>query len=431
VTILGGAPRIAFLSLLAALTACLAVLPGPARAAATPPLALGVNIANAPDQLAPLQQYASQAGREPAIVMWYQQWSEPLYYSDQETNTKAIGAIPLITWDPDYNGAGIPLSQIVAGSYDKVIVAAAQAAKAWGRPMYIRLAHEMNISTSLYGPGHNGNTAAEFVAAWKHVVTIFRQQGATNVEWVWSPNVYCGGQCPFSAYYPGDAWVDWVALDGYNYSTVDGVPWMTFAQVIGPSYSILSSLSSRPMMISETASAEAGGSKAQWIAQMFSSIASSYPRIHAVVWFDRVKETDWTIDSSASTLAAWQTAVATPANEGTATTLETEYPFSSSVTSASATQAPAVTGQTSSQTTSQTTSQTAVHTTGSSPAHATPVASRGTTPIASNAHARLTQRDGAKKRTRAERSHRKRARHRAAKAHRHALSGHRAIRHKH
>ena len=53
--------------------------------------------------------------------------------------------------------------------------------------MYIRLAHEMNLAGSPFGPGHSGNAPAAFVAAWRRVVTIFRQQAATNVEWVWSP----------------------------------------------------------------------------------------------------------------------------------------------------------------------------------------------------------------------------------------------------
>jgi hypothetical protein len=165
------------------------------------------------------------------------------------------------------------------------------------------------------------------------------------------------------------------------------------------------------MMVGETGSTELGGSKAQWIAQMFSTIASSYPRVHAVVWFDRVKETDWTIGSSSSALAAWQKAAAAPADAGTATTLEAEGPFGSAVTSAPGTEAPAAT----------------IETTGSSSAHATPTASRSTTPIASRAHLRLADRAGSNNRARVERSHRRRARHRPARRRRHAASRRRAV----
>ena len=309
------------------------ILPASASAAVpASPLALGVNVANGPDQLAPLQSYASLAGANPSIVMWYQQWSEPLFYSTQLPNTKAVGAIPMITWDPTLNGTGIPLAQIADGDYDSYITQSADAARAWNGPIYIRFAHEMNLDDG-FGPGQNGNTAADFIAAWRHVVTIFRQQGATNVEWVWSPNVDCGGQCPFTSLYPGAAWVDWVALDGYNYSSVDDVPWESFDQIFKSSYRELTSLTSKPMMIAETASAEQDGNKAQWITQTFSDIAQNYPQIHAVVWFDRVKETDWTVNSSPSSLAAWQTVVASPGGQGSLTTLLQEAPLASDVDS--------------------------------------------------------------------------------------------------
>ena len=125
----------------------------------------------------------------------------------------------------------------------------------------------MNLSDNTWGPGVNGNTPEEFVAAWRHVVSVFRAVGATNVLWVWSPNVDCGGQCPFDAFYPGDAWVDWVALDGYNYGPVDDVPWMSMAQIFGPSYDDLTALTTKPLMIAETASTEEGGDKAAWITE--------------------------------------------------------------------------------------------------------------------------------------------------------------------
>src|SRR5581483_8582485 len=193
------------------LLACSALLTfGATARAATPPLAIGVNINQAPDQAAQLSSYVSLTGRAPAIVMWYQQWSEPLFWSSQLPHVQAIGAIPMITWDPIYQGNGIPLSQIVAGSYDTYLKAQADAAKAWKGPIFVRLGHEMNLAGSPFGPVRNGNTPAEFVAAWRHVVSIFRQEGATNVEWVFSPNVDCAGKCPFTAFYPGDSWVDWV-----------------------------------------------------------------------------------------------------------------------------------------------------------------------------------------------------------------------------
>jgi len=68
----------------------------------------------------------------------------------------------------------------------------------------------------------NGNHPSQFVQAWQHVHDIFTKLGVTNVTWVWSPNVEYGGSIPLSELYPGSNYVDWVGIDGYNWSTVQG-----------------------------------------------------------------------------------------------------------------------------------------------------------------------------------------------------------------
>jgi len=174
-------------------------------------IALGVYTQDSPDP-SEFDAFGQLVGRMPAIVMWYQSWSEPLFYYTQMSMVSQDGATPLITWDPVLSdGSGIPLSQIAAGIFDSYIVAQAEAAASWHTIIYVRFAHEMNLSSSPFGPSVNGNTPEIFVQAWQHVVSIFKEAGATNVRWVWSPNVNCEGQCPFQAFYPGDSWVDWVA----------------------------------------------------------------------------------------------------------------------------------------------------------------------------------------------------------------------------
>jgi beta-mannanase len=176
----------------------------------------------------------------------------------------------------------------------------------------------MNLSSSLYGPGVNGNTSALFIAAWQHVVSIFRASGATNVRWVWSPNVDCQGKCPFQAFYPGDSWVDWVALDGYNYASVDNVPWESFDTVFASSYAELAALTKKPMMVAETSSTETGGDKAAWITTALTqTLPDQMPLVRALVWFNVDKETDWAVNSSPTSLQAFRSAVDQPLFNGT------------------------------------------------------------------------------------------------------------------
>lgn len=276
-------------------------------------IALGVNISNAPDDPARLDAYARLARARPALVMWYQNWGEPLFYAKQMDAVAARHEVPVISWAPQKSGAdghaAIPLRAIAAGHYDAYLRRAARSAAHWGRRFFVRFAPEMNGRWTTWGPGVNGNTPADFVGAWRHVVTIFRQEGASNVRWVWSPNADCNGNCPFTQLYPGDSWVDWVALDGYNPGTsVD--EWRSLADVLGPSYATLEKITSKPVMVGETASSEQGGDKAQWIRQgLLEDLPVKFPNVRALVWFDRVKETDWRVNSSAASLAAWRAVV--------------------------------------------------------------------------------------------------------------------------
>ncbi len=300
-------------------TLVLAFLLGTAAPALASPIALGVTISDAPDNPSAIDAYSGLAGRSPAIVMWYQAWSEPLYYSGELDQVAARGAVPMVTWEPAVAGRGVPMADIAAGKWDSYIVEAARQAASWGRPLYIRFAHEMNIRSSPWAVGVEGNTPARFIAAWRHVVSVFRSEGATNVRWVWSPNLDCSGHCPFTALYPGDAWVDYVALDGYNYGPVDHTAWQSLAELFRPSYDALASVSGRPVMIAETASTERGGDKAAWITRSFMhDIPAELPRVRAVIWFDHDKETDWRVNSSAASLAAWRAVVGSSLYQGAA-----------------------------------------------------------------------------------------------------------------
>jgi hypothetical protein len=254
----------------------------------------------------PLVAFNRLVERPAKIVGLYQAWSEPMFYPEELRDIAAHHAIPLIAWFSVLNRVPIPLTQIIDGSEDALLRADAVAAAAWKHIILVRLDSEMNLPGSTAGVDHKGNTPARFVRAWRHVVRIFRRAHATNVKWVWSPNVACGGKCPFNAYYPGDKWVDWVGLDGYNYAAVDGIRWYSFDRIFGGSYKALLHLSHKPMMVAETASSGTGAEKAAWIRGMGRALARRFHRIRALVWFNRVKETNWDVDSSRASLLAFR-----------------------------------------------------------------------------------------------------------------------------
>ena len=227
------------------------------------------------------------------------------------------GAIPFFSWATDAlplsgDQSAYRLSTIAAGGQDAYITAWATAARDWGHPFFLRFNWEMNGNWFPWSPGKNGNSAADFVAAWRHVHDIFTRVGATNVTWVWCPNIDPDSVLtPLSSVYPGDAYVDWTALDGYNWNT----PWTSFAALFGATYDRITNAiaPSKPMLVGETASTETGGSKAQWITDMFQSLATRFPRIRGLLWFDKLDDgMDWPIETSASATAAFRAGVADP-----------------------------------------------------------------------------------------------------------------------
>ncbi len=280
-------------------------------------IALGAYIDSAPDYPRFLDAYITEVGRSPAIVMWYQNWVDPQWSPFDPVRMNTVvdrGAVPMVTWEPwnPPNGVNQPqfaLRTIVNGDHDAFIRSWATAAAAWGKPMFLRFGHEMNGDWYPWGVGINGNTPAEYVAAWRHIVTIFRQQHADNVSWVWSPNAAVPGRSmiPLSQFYPGDAYVNWVGLDGYNYGSTHGSEWRTAEQIFGASYHELTTVTAKPIMIAETASTEEGGDKAAWITNsLMEQIPAAMPKVRAVIWFDTNSDATWRIDSSPSALAAFR-----------------------------------------------------------------------------------------------------------------------------
>ncbi len=200
------------------------------------------------------------------------------------------------------------------GSFDTYIRSFAEAAKAWGHPFFLRFNWEMNGNWFPWGEGANGNRPGQSAAAWRHVHNIFRSVGATNVSWVWCPSITTtNATIRLRELYPGNAYVDWTCLDGYNWGAGAGPHgWQSFDQIFSPTYSQLigSIAPSKPMMIGEVGSSSRGGSKSAWISNMFSRIASSFGTIRALLWFDvRDGKMNWPVESSPGSRRAFATGI--------------------------------------------------------------------------------------------------------------------------
>jgi Glycosyl hydrolase family 26 len=310
----------------------LALLPATGSAAGTIKLGVYEPVGNSSGSA--IDQYTSMVGKKPAFAWMATTWQDsygnynqfnPAYLDMYRTR----GIMPGMTWEPSRGTAELvgpnqpdfSWKQIIAGRHDAYITQVAQAAAAYHYPFLLRVLHEMNGNWYPWGYGVNGNTnPADSSTAWKHIVNIFRAAGATNVQFV-----YCFSRNDtgfFNTYgtalkqaYPGDTYVDWLGLDGYNKSQAN---WRSLQDTFAPSYKFLTSISIRPMIIFETGSIENSTdpmAKANWITQGFlTTIPSQFPRVRIAAWFDSKDSTgvDYSLDTSNNSLSAWKQVAASP-----------------------------------------------------------------------------------------------------------------------
>lgn len=277
---------------------------------------------NAPWDTTTWNLFESHAGKPVSMLHfgltpW---WQDPFYGGTLDLAV-ARGAYPFIDM-MIANDSGITLAAIASGTYDSSWRTWCQAAKTYGKPFLFRWCGEMNGDWRDYGKEEIARPGA-FVAAWRHIKDIADEIGATNITWVWCPNVDYGGQITFAQVYPGHAYVDWISLDGYNWGTSGSATWVgqwtSWYNVFKPSYDALLALApTKPMIIAETACNEGGGSKAAWITDaLLTQLPHHFPRIRAFSWFNwPIPENgvtqQWPIESSPSAQAAFAAAIASP-----------------------------------------------------------------------------------------------------------------------
>jgi hypothetical protein len=292
---------------------------------------IGAYLAADPPTATAVRDFENLSGRHVCSVMWYQSWDasyqppfpnldDLLYHDDYNTHT-----VPHLTWEP-----WVKLKDIANGKYDSYLRSYADQVGIWDRTIRLRFAHEM-IQDDNYCWGQPGcpewypwqDQPADYIAAFRHVHGIFAAR-APKVEFVWCPNNYPDRMDIVQKYYPGEEYVDWLCMDGYNPTNQDGLPgwpdWKWFDDIFYNIYHTLADnndfFGDKPMMLGEFGSCEAGPyelpseTKSAWITNTFERLKSSdYAQVKAFYWFNIDKECDWRINSSSQSLSALQAAI--------------------------------------------------------------------------------------------------------------------------
>jgi hypothetical protein len=247
-----------------------------------------------------IQRVEDAIGRRFAVDRIFYTWNNA-FPSAYETWTAGQGRIPYISWKPSTSAGPIPWATIASGEVDAEIVARALAVKAWGKPMYLTFHHEPEDDVSTYG------SEQDYVAAFRHIVDVFRAEGVTNVAWAWTMTSWSFTSSEATAFYPGDDVVDFIGVDAYNwYPGKPGTQWRSLAQVLGPGHTFATA-HGKPIVVAEYGCQEdpaVPGRKAQWFVDELSTL-KSWTDVKAVLYYDSYKIYPWVTDSSPSALEAY------------------------------------------------------------------------------------------------------------------------------
>ncbi len=233
-----------------------------------------------------VQEYERRLGVRFNHVLLFQNIREVKYKNVRKYLDTGHDVILTITFPEDHPN----LRKIRDGAYDSYLIALADETVRDKRQIWLRPLHEFNGNWDNWDMFYKGNNPADFLPAWKHIVTIFRERNApvkfqlnfSRVNVAWPIN-----RTPFKEFYPGDEWVDMAAISCYNRGGTDKYHkfWVTFEDYFDYPYNQSLMMTDKPIGVAEIGTTNYGGNKPQWIIDAFTSLGTKFTRVTMVTWF--------------------------------------------------------------------------------------------------------------------------------------------------
>jgi len=260
--------------------------------------------ASLPDRAELVQHQESQLGRQFDIEHVYHKFDDP-FPSDYDRTTVGEGRTLFLTWSCSLaQGGSLKWQEVASGEWDDVIDRRARDVQGLGQPILMSFCHEPG------GHPTSSGSPSDYVAAWRHIVERFRQDGVTNVAWVWTLTAYSFRTGTAGEYFPGDEWVSWVGVDGY---TNIACPWLTtgwtsWNGVFGAANAFARD-HGLPLIVAEFSLREdpvQPDRKGQWLASSLTEMRSM-SQLRAVVAFNSTSSCSSYVVSSPQSLEGYRT----------------------------------------------------------------------------------------------------------------------------
>jgi endoglucanase len=279
-----------------------------------------------------IDKFEGETGARLDLVDVYLDWSTPVANVTYTLrNIAEHGALPVLTWEaqtittqdilagtrslPLRDGRTLTIDQYVG----EFATGVCRSARLSHQPVLIRMLHEMNGNWFAWGigyeqGGHHPNSDESYKRAWVKLHDAFTSRCGNAVRFVWAVNHFSKGDgTSFLGTYPGDAYVDLVGIDGYNWGSRASWGWQDFDAIFDEGLCALQAGTTKPILIAEVGSSESGGSKSQWIHDLVTNVAAR-DRLRGFVWLNTAKYEvqidgmmDWNVESSKSSLNEFAT----------------------------------------------------------------------------------------------------------------------------
>ncbi|WP_190394140.1 glycoside hydrolase family 26 protein [Nocardiopsis quinghaiensis] len=190
----------------------------------------------------------------------------------------------------------VSYESVIDGGFDRSLRSQARAIAELEVPYFVTFDHEADANKRYNTRG----TPEEFVRAWRHIVDLYREEGADNAVWVWNVTGWKGNLERLPGLWPGNDYVDWLSWEAYNMTGCDIHPHWTevysFEDTLRPAYEWIQTEGpehgidpGKPVMIGEMGTTHIGERETlEWYSEI-PDVLRRYERVRAVkVWDNRV-----------------------------------------------------------------------------------------------------------------------------------------------